>query len=128
MKHIEIHLLLIVMIGCTLFVGININGHWNLVGGYLQSYFILIKSGKATLLEIICYILLIIAHISIVSLPFLINTTYFKRFYYGHHWPMLFYSLAYMGYLLCFLSPSFCSGLYGISDKTLAYWKKINLV
>lgn len=79
MKHITLRVLLIIMILLSFFSGITING----VSGAIYTYeFISLPqmlSHQLSYLQLFLWIVIIIAHIGIVLLPFLVEKSFFKK-------------------------------------------------
>jgi hypothetical protein len=78
-KFLDMKILLIVMIFLSIFVGIPTNlGTISLYGSEFLGAISAIKISNITTWELFKWVLLLIAHIGVVCLPFLVKKSYFR--------------------------------------------------
>jgi len=97
MKNTKTIILLVLMILLSLFSGISINRNWGFI--YQFEFIDFLQLRERGFKDFLIWGIVILSHIGIISLPFLVNSIYFKKM-------LLYFPLIYLlGYL--FLEAGF---------------------
>ncbi|QNR83023.1 hypothetical protein H9N25_13660 [Pedobacter riviphilus] len=92
MKNTKTIILLVLMILLSLFSGISINRNWGFI--YQFEFIDFLQLREREFKDYLIWGIIIVSHVGIISLPFLVKTSYFKKV-------LLYFPLVYLlGYLL----------------------------